>query len=122
MQIDPTKLPLLFIKTDLPNAMRCNFTSSGCTRHYFIVTKKTFAKSRKNNQSKIKAKVLKRIHIFYTSDTFIRNARLKLAKNQAKAQQDTEVELLIFENYWLSSSILSSKINRRPSKKCTKNK
>lgn len=56
VQIDPTKLPLLFIKTDLPNAMRCNFTSSGCTRHYFIVAKKTFAKSRKITNQKSRQK------------------------------------------------------------------
>ena len=33
-----------------------------------------------------------------------------------------ETELLLFENYPLSSSILSSKNNRRYSKKCKKNK
>ena len=51
-----------------------------------------------------------------------RNARLKLAKNQAKAKQHPEAELLLFENFSLSSSTLSSKNNRRYSKKCTKNK
>ena len=50
------------------------------------------------------------------------NARLKLAKNQAKAEQHFETELLLFENYLLSSSKLPSKINRRYSKKYTKNK
>ena len=57
---------------------------------------------------------------FFISNTFIRNARLKLAKNQAKAEQHPEAELLLFENYSLSSSTLPSKHNRRYSKKCTK--
>ena len=50
------------------------------------------------------------------------NAMLKLAKNQAKPMQHPEVEFLLFENYSLFSSTLSSKHNRRYSKKCTKNK
>ena len=45
---------------------------------------------------------------------------MKLAKNQAKAEQHPEAELLPFENYSLSSTTLSSKNNRRYSKKCTK--
>ena len=51
---------------------------------------------------------------------FIRNARLNLAKNQAKAKQHTEAELLLNENYLPSSSTLSSRSNSRYSKKCTK--
>ena len=38
---------------------------------------------------------------------------LKLAKNQANAKQDPEVELLPFENYSHSSSTLSSKNDRK---------
>ena len=38
---------------------------------------------------------------------------MKLAKNQAKAKQHPQAELLLFENYSLSSSSLSSKSNRR---------
>ena len=49
-------------------------------------------------------------------------AGLKLAKNQAKAKQHPEAELLLFENYSLSSSTLSSKNKRIYSKKRTKNK
>ena len=61
--------------------------------------------------------------IFYEQYfTFIRNARLKLAKNQANAKQHPEAELLLFEKYSLSLLRLSSKNNRRYSKKCTKNK
>ena len=56
------------------------------------------------------------------SNTFISNARLILVKNQAKAKQHPEVELLVFENYLLFSSTLSFKNNRRYSKKCAKNK
>ena len=50
----------------------------------------------------------------------ISNARLKLAENQAKTKQHPEAELLLFENYSLSSSTLSFKNNRRYSKKCRK--
>ena len=42
---------------------------------------------------------------------FINNTRLKLAKYQAKVKQYPEAELLLFENYLLSSSMLSSKAN-----------
>ena len=38
---------------------------------------------------------------------------LKLAKNQAKAKQPPEAELLLFENYSLLSSLLPFKINIR---------
>ena len=54
------------------------------------------------------------------SNTFVSNVRLILAKNQAKAKQHTEAELLLFENYSLSSSTLSSKSNRRYSKNVQK--
>ena len=50
------------------------------------------------------------VHTFFTSNTFISNARIKLAKNQANAKQHPEAELLLFENYSHSSSMLSSKI------------
>ena len=48
----------------------------------------------------------------FISNTFISNARLKLAKNQADTYQHPEVELLLFENYSHPSSTLSSKNNR----------
>ena len=41
-------------------------------------------------------------------------------KNQAKSKQYPETEILLFENYLLSSSALSSKSNRSYSKKCGK--
>ena len=48
---------------------------------------------------------------FFISNTFTSNTRLKLTKNQAKAKQHPEGEVLLFENYSLSSSALSSKSN-----------
>ena len=45
---------------------------------------------------------------------------LKLAKNSAKFKQHLEDELWLFKNYSLSSSTLSSRNNKRYSKKCTK--
>ena len=54
----------------------------------------------------------KEVHAFFISNTFISKTRL-LAKNQAKAKQNPETELLQFENYSLSSSTLASKNNRR---------
>ena len=49
---------------------------------------------------------------FFISNTFISNARLKLAKNQANAKQHCEAGLLLFESYSHSLSTLSSKNNR----------
>ena len=51
--------------------------------------------------------------ILFISNTFLSNTSLKLAKNQAKDKQKHEAELLLFENYTLSSPMLSSKINKR---------
>ena len=36
---------------------------------------------------------------FFISNTFISNARLKLAQNQTNAKQHPEAELLLYENY-----------------------
>ena len=47
---------------------------------------------------------------FLISNTFISNARLKLTNNQAKAKQHPEAELLLFENYSLSSFMYHPKI------------
>ena len=58
-----------------------------------------------------------RYTLFFTSNTFISNARLKLVKNQGKAKEHPEAELLLLENYSLTSSLLSSKNDRRYSKK-----
>ena len=47
--------------------------------------------------------------LFFISNTFISNTRLKLTKNQANAKQHPETEFLLFQNYSLSSYTLSSK-------------
>ena len=48
----------------------------------------------------------------FLSNSFIINARLKLAKIQANVKQNPKAELLLFENYWRSLSTLSSENNR----------
>ena len=53
---------------------------------------------------------------FLISNSFISNTRLKLAKNQGKAKQHPQAETLLFENYLLFSSTLSSKNNGAYSK------
>ena len=60
--------------------------------------------------------------LFFISDTFISNTRLKLGNYQAKAKQQLEPELLLFVNYLISSFMLPFKANMRYSKKCAKNK
>ena len=57
------------------------------------------------------------IHAFFISNTFINNARLKLAKNQANAKQHPEAEPWLVENYSHFSSMLLSKNNKTYSKK-----
>ena len=49
--------------------------------------------------------------LFFLSNTFISNAMVKLVKNQAKAEQHPEAKLLLFENYLISLSKLSSTNN-----------
>ena len=62
---------------------------------------------------------------FFISNTFINNARLKLAKIQANAKQHPEAELL-FENYSHSSSrnhskIIANVLRNKQKKKCVCN-
>ena len=59
---------------------------------------------------------------FYISNTFVSNARLKLAKDQADAKHHLKVELWLSENYSYSSSTLSSVNNTVYSKNKQKNK
>ena len=61
--------------------------------------------------------ILKYTICFFINNTFISNTRLKLAKTQTNAKQDPEAELLLFQNYPHTPSILSSKTNMRCSKK-----
>ena len=58
------------------------------------------------------------LYTFFISNTFISNTSLKFAKCQAKIKQQPEAELLLFENYTLSSFMLLSKTNM--SKMCKK--
>ena len=50
------------------------------------------------------------MHVFYISNTFISNARLKLAKNQAKAKPHLEAELLLFEIIGFSYGLYHPKL------------
>ena len=59
---------------------------------------------------------------FFINNVFIRNVKMKFPKNQAKAKENPEAELLLLRNYSLSSSTLSSKSNKRYSETCGKNK
>ena len=56
------------------------------------------------------------------SKTFIINVMLKFAKHKQKLSNTLEAEVLLFQNYSLSSSTLSPKNNRAFSKKCMKNR
>ena len=61
-----------------------------------------------------------RSYTLFYKQHFLSNSSVKFAKNQVKAKENPEAELLLFENYSLSSSTLSSKNNRSFSKKCIK--
>ena len=63
--------------------------------------------------------ILRDAAFFVISNTFMSNARLKLAKNQAHAKQHLQAEHLMFGNYLDSSSTLSSKSNRTYTKRLT---
>ena len=63
-----------------------------------------------------------RYTLFFISNTFIRNGRLKLVKNQGKAKEHPQAEFFLLENYLLTPSSLPSRNNKRHSKKITKNK
>ena len=56
----------------------------------------------------------------HIGNTFISNARLKMARNQGKVKQHPDAERFLFENVLLSLSTLSSKNNRRYSKNVIK--
>ena len=57
---------------------------------------------------------------FFYKRHFYKQRQPEIDKNQEKAKQHPEAELLLFENFLLSSSTSSSKNYRRYSKKCTK--
>ena len=94
--------------------IRCVSHHSLEVQFYVLLPRKNLPKS---ELGKISYKTFCSTRFFYISNTFICNARLKLAKNQANAEQHPEPELLLFENYSHSSPTLSSKKNRTYSKK-----
>ena len=47
---------------------------------------------------------------------------MEFARNQAKAKQHSKAKFLLLRNYSLSSSMLSSKNNKRYSETCAKDK
>ena len=63
-----------------------------------------------------------RYTLFFISNTFISNARLKLAKNQTKAKQHSEAELSLFEIIGFLHPRYHPKIIGYILKKCKKNK
>ena len=92
------------------------------SNEYLKITKKLKLNGAIFNTSSVRVNYQSTYTSFFISSTFITNARMKLAKNQANAKHHSEAELLLFENYSHSSSTLSSKNNRTCSKNKKKNK
>ena len=67
--------------------------------------------------SLLRSKIVKLYTLFSISNTFISNARLKSAKDEANAKQQPEANFLLFGNYSHSSSTLSLKNNMTHPKK-----
>ena len=101
-----------------------------CCREY-LKPSANFANILSKNVTDTTCKEIKNIYKcnympFFISNTFISNARLKLVKNQANAKQHPEAELLLFDSYSYSSSMLSSKnpkiighiLRNKPRNKC----
>ena len=61
------------------------------------------------------------IYIYQHKQHFYKQRQAKIGRNQEKAEQHPEAELLVLENYSFSSFSLSCKINMIYSEKCTKN-
>ena len=53
-----------------------------------------------------------RIHAFFYKQHFYKELQVEIGKKSSNAEQHPEAELLLFENYSHSSSMLSSKNNR----------
>ena len=70
------------------------------------------------NERRFHEKIITR---FFSKQQFNKQRQAEIGRTQANAKQHPWTELLLFENYLLSSSTLSSKNKRRHSKKCTKN-
>ena len=58
------------------------------------------------------------VHAFFISNTFTRNDRLKLAKNQANPKQHPETELLLFERYHYHLMIIGHILEKKQKNKC----
>ena len=71
---------------------------------------------------KLKRRKRDALHAFFISNTLISNSKHKLAENQVKSKNHLEAEFLLFESYSFHSSKLSSKNDRKYSKKICKNK
>ena len=63
--------------------------------------------------------LVREIFVFYKQQ-FYKPHQAEVGKNQTKARQHSEAELLLFENYVGPSSVISSKTNIRYSKKVQK--
>ena len=68
--------------------------------------------------------MLTKIHALFISSVFVSKYQAEIGKKIEQKLNNTVrlLELLLLENYAVSSSTLSSKDNRRYSKKCAKNK
>ena len=67
------------------------------------------------NQFNVPAKI--EYKVFFTSNPFIGNVRLKSAKNQTNVKQHREAELLLFQNY---TFFIHAENNRTYSKQMSK--
>ena len=75
---------------------RNDYGISGDTFFISFILKNFFLIVKANG--KVNLHLFNRITRFFISNTLISNARLKLAKNQAKAKHHPETELPLFEN------------------------
>ena len=88
---EKVKVKKLNIKTLLPRGTLQWTTQWSGIEH--CTTEKVFCSQKIENLQNVQ------LHAFFISNTFISNARLKLAKNPANATQYPEAELLLFQNY-----------------------
>ena len=68
------------------------------------------------------ARVNSMIYTLFYKQHFYKQHQAEIRKKSSESYTNPEVELLLFENYSLSSSMLLSKTNMRYFKKCAKNK
>ena len=63
-----------------------------------------------------------KVPAFFYKQHFYKQRQAKTGEKSSKSLEQPEAELLLFENYWLFSSTLSSSNNKRHSKNYAKNK